>query len=169
MVPDWPGVGSINPAEPGPSLSGQGQSQDASGSVFLFWAHPRAGPFSNIAPPRVGGGVGGSTPACGKEVATWLLVLVRTKEDKRVRQPSSREKSVPPASESLLQGTCPRTQVRCVLTPTVYIIQALPPPKIPGYPHHPSWSPPPEETLLSLFHYPITDGLKRNASEHHFL
>ena len=130
MVPDWPGVGSINPDEPGPSLSGQGQSQDASGSMFLFWAHPRAGPFSNIAPPRVGGGgVGGSTPACGKEVATWLLVLVRTKEDKRVRQPSSREKSVPPTSESLLQGTCPRTQGRCVLTPTVYFIQALPPPK----------------------------------------
>lgn len=53
--PDWPGVGSINPAEPGPSLSGQGQSQDTSGSVFLFCAHPRAGPFSNIPLPRVGG------------------------------------------------------------------------------------------------------------------
>ena len=33
---DWPGVGSINPTEPGPSLSGQSQSQEASGSVFLF-------------------------------------------------------------------------------------------------------------------------------------
>lgn len=33
---DWPGVGSINPAEPGPSLSGQSQSQEASGSMFLF-------------------------------------------------------------------------------------------------------------------------------------